>query len=266
MFIHCVHGQSRSCAVCIAFLMNHYINDGTNPLFLQSPEASMNEESACRSTAQILHSCYNMVESARPSMAVNPGFVHQLEIFRLMKCIQKNLTTSDRDHRPIQSKAHAAFRSFRAKSEFYDNGTISKFCPLNVTSDSRIHVCKNCTATIATDSNVILDLSRDETSLLPASDYWMDSSGGKEYACIKKSNSARSNETFESTLRNAQDILKVEPMQWMRQTMVTADNNVDSRGILCCPNCTQHLGYWDWCQIDPFSSVVLLKARLDCRA
>jgi len=262
VYIHCVHGQSRSCAVCIAFLMH---------TCLPSPAPSSSGEIE---QDKILHACYNIVKTARPCMAVNPGFVRQLDIFRRMKCVPKNTATRTNmastcsNHEPglILSRAHAAFRTFRAKGEFYNCGQISKyFCPLDTdASSNKFYVCQSCNEKLLTDQNVVVELSSDEILQLPVSDYWMNSSGGKEYYAQATSRSNYSNKLYGKILNHAHTVLKAEPMQWMRRDMTNCEQNIiESRGILLCPKCTQEVGHWDWCHPDPSSCIVILRARVD---
>jgi hypothetical protein len=205
VYVHCVHGQSRSCTVCVAYLMHYalqinsidFISNGddhsTSNTDSDTESDNMNKEvdkrkynhknktsssstadffSTIKDNVQLLHICYNKVMSSRPQMAINPGFVKQLEIFRQMKSISTSTSTllpiqstieqvskdgkesgdvhcgngdnhtnknsigmKKKKQSMIQSKSHAYFRSFRSKAEFYNTGTItSKFCPLDKTA------------------------------------------------------------------------------------------------------------------------------------
>ena len=258
VYVHCVHGQSRSCAVCIAYLITEYVNNGFSQRKCLSQKIAVGIGGA-----DILHLCYDIVKSSRPCMAVNPGFVQQLEIFRRMKCIQKNqpLITW------IHSNSHATFRAFRAKAQFYDSGKVTRFFPhthAHSKSFETLLVCKKCNENLATDRNLVTELSRDEISLLPASDYWKDSSGGKDYVATKPMHSY-SNESFEKMVHLNKNRFLLEPMEWMRQQMLNSDNQIESRGTLRCANCAQQLGGWDWCHPRPSISIVLMKAKLDFR-
>ena len=72
VFVHCVHGQSRSCAIVLAYLMR---------MCWEQSDQSDNDD-----PRSLLHRCYHQVETARPCMAINPGFVRQLEVYRRMIC------------------------------------------------------------------------------------------------------------------------------------------------------------------------------------
>lgn len=227
VLVHCVHGQSRSCAVCVA----HLLSDGGD-----------------------LHACYRRVREARPQMAINPGFVVQLEMFRRMK----NAARGERLEGPIQSKAHAAFRSSRAKAEYYDDGRISRFCPL-VASGVGLVCCRNCRVGLFTESNVVDDWAEEEYSSLPVSEYWMDSKGGVDYRNSHLVPRKKENAVFEALLCDKGGVCKVEPMEWMRSIMLS-NGSVTSRGALLCPSCSSKIGYWDWCNED--ASIVIMKHEL----
>ncbi|RLN46924.1 hypothetical protein BBJ28_00003067 [Nothophytophthora sp. Chile5] len=57
--VHCVYGQSRSAAICVAFLM------------------------ATQRLAML--EAYDVVQRARPCISINPGFLRQLELFQRMQ-------------------------------------------------------------------------------------------------------------------------------------------------------------------------------------
>ncbi|ETV84762.1 hypothetical protein, variant [Aphanomyces astaci] len=71
--VHCVYGQSRSAAICVAFLMH-------------SEQLSLRQS-------------YDRVQAARPCIYINSGFLSQLALFEAMQC---QLLGS--------SPAHATFR------------------------------------------------------------------------------------------------------------------------------------------------------------
>ena len=250
VYVHCVHGQSRSCSVCIAYLIDQHMMIDPN-------------------SENLLHNCYNLVKIARPCMAVNPGFVQQLELFRRMLLFQKTQKQRESIERGtfLQSSAHAAFRVFRAKMQFYHRGNITKFCPLDLSSCRQVYLCKGCNETLLTDNNIVLNLSDREISFLPASDYWINSHGGKDYTMlVNKSNYC--NDAITRILKNADNAVKSEPMEWMRQNMNASigGNTCRSRGILICPGrCAQDIGYFDLCHPDPVTSVVLIRSKMYAR-
>jgi len=94
-FVHCVHGQSRSCAVCIAYLINQSLQHKcVNEYSIDDDDDYLNydddddKRQNIKYHKNLLDRCYIKVQQQRPQMAINPGFVEQLEIFRRMKCIQ----------------------------------------------------------------------------------------------------------------------------------------------------------------------------------
>ena len=125
VFVHCVHGQSRSCAIVVAYLMR---------MCWEQSDQSDNDD-----PRSLLHRCYHRVETARPCMAINPGFVRQLEVYRRMICCDNSgCGSSSIRHAltPPMSRAHAAFRSFRARSEYVESGRISKWFPLSTIGET----------------------------------------------------------------------------------------------------------------------------------
>ena len=329
VYVHCVHGQSRSCAVCVAYLMHQYMlhNNEADLRMMQflDWDFSANCDNKCnvkhhhdmKQSQQLLHISYNYVMKSRPQMAINPGFVKQLEIFRQMKVAHAHAhaqgTLQNDKYRVnfkgerkenlflekekisssppiIQSRAHAYFRSFRSKSEFYYSGHItSNFSPLVVQipapvsqentsrttiqgndkkniarndAESRIilYQCQNCHESLFTTMNIIQEWTEEQVSSLPISDYWRESQGGLEYMNFISSNNSlnekgdrnNQNDLFGKVLSSQTiQILKLEPMAWMKKDFFHNDtscssSNINSSGSLYCPNCTTHLGYWDW--------------------
>jgi len=273
VYIHCVHGQSRSCAVAIAFLMHSQLlhhrreSSQSHPI----PSSSFSREFEIENS---LHVCSAIVKKARPCMAVNPGFGTQLELYRRMVLIgvvsKRTIKETNNGVVPMvhQSRPHATFRTVRAKSDFTTSGQIpAKFCPVDDSSSKKRHVCNRCNEILIADHNIVLELSSREVARLPASEYWSNSSGGKEYAARNTSShdSSTPNDGFKMMLKHPETVWKVEPMEWMRSTMINTNNTIDSRGTLVCPKCTQKVGVWDWCYPDLFSCILLLKAKLDVR-
>lgn len=238
VYIHCVHGQSRSCSVCVAFLMRQEMK---------------NAHSSSDNTLDILHSSYNRVRQCRPSMAINPGFIRQLDLFRRMGCALPALAYSNcnsssavSDNNFILrqlplSKAHATFRSFRAKTEFQGHQTVlHKFqdasqVVFHNSSTYQLFSCSKC-RTYLFGSHHILD-EWTETTTLPVSDYWAESFGGKEYTGNTASLS-------KDGLPN--NCIEVEPIEWMRSQMTADHGLLMEKGKLNCPSCNGKIGFWDW--------------------
>lgn len=283
VYVHCVHGQSRSCAVCIAYLMHrHYL------LRVDDQERDGGE------VEDVLVCCYNIVQSVRPCMAVNPGFVEQLEIFRQMKVATSMRGETQQQQQQQQqqhqfSRAHATFRLFKARLEYYNSGhvvtfgrqqqhvmTMSKECH----GKGDVHICRKCRNVLFTWVNIVLGgSSQDLRENLPVSEYWRYSAGGKEYMVTMANSSSDKtrNETMDRLLQDDESVLRVEPLEWMKKCMKTSptqcDNNDEHdndnamtfhpRGTLTCQTCLQMLGYWDWCYSDIYSTIVILKSKIE---
>lgn len=224
VYVHCVHGQSRSCAVCIAYLIHRH--------FMQQKQHQDNKDEK-----GLLSCCYNTVQSLRPCMAVNPGFVQQLEIFRQMKVFNHHKNQEQWvsfDTVPTcysSSRAHATFRLFKARLEFYNSGRVVTFgrlammkcCDSSSGSErgdiSSSYTCRKCRNLLFTFLNVILggrgggggSCRRDFGENLPMSEYWRDSVGGKEYAITmaasQNGNNHHRNETIDRILQNNEEKL-----------------------------------------------------------
>ena len=249
VFVHCVHGQSRSCAVVVACLMRMASKDN-NSNDDHDPDKSL------------LHQCYQQVEMARPCMAVNPGFVSQLEIYRRMIRSSCNTTLA-----PPMSKAHAAFRSFRARSEFEESGKIGKWFPLATISavDGSIgsYRCSKCRHMLFHDSNINEELTKEDDVELPKSEYWATSAGGLEYSRSTPIVSGAGHQLLTNSLTNA---LKIEPMDWMQSQMEASSSMgmLIRSGKLTCPHCLFKIGAWDWgCKADAWSSVFITSSRVE---
>lgn len=236
VFAHCVHGQSRSCSIIIAFLMHQYIADRTKSV-LKDHIHNIDIDPAL-----LLHYCYRYTSRCRPCIAINPGFMTQLEIYRQMKTIPHPSICSRSS--PISSQAHATFRAMKARSEFYECGTVKTFAILDSHSDQIGYVCKKCSSSLFYPDSICLELSQDEIDKLPESEYWSSSKGGLEYQASYLSNKSIYRE-FEMAL-HSDVVFKVEPAEWMKNSMMKEDMSVNTHGILSC-DCGHKIGYWDFC-------------------
>ncbi len=296
VYVHCVHGQSRSCAVCVAFLIHKCYQTQCIDFLLDDDVAkAKNDDNGAlvtqkmthlkrdwKDNVKLLHLCYDKILKARPQMAINPGFVSQLEIFRQMKSSlmtkigqgvhhsERETATTNEIHKLsfMESNAHAYFRSCRSKSEFQYNGCVSpnNFYPLftieNQHPHPRIYECRYCRQSLFTDMNIIFDLSEDSISQLPISDYWKDSKGGIEYYTSKSTSPSNDNHNnmFNVAFSQLDNIIKVEPMRWMAKYICDTSKY---RGILQCPGCDNSLGYWDWMNhLDLPTVVILIKDKV----
>lgn len=239
VYVHCVHGQSRSCSVCVAFLMRRQYS------------------SVSLLSTDLLWSCYNQVQQRRPSMAINPGFVRQLDLFGRMGC---SLLVSPTEK--LSSRAYASFRSFRAKSQYEEHSTVShKFQSLPsksqaiIDAENKFFSCTKCRKTVFCSFHVLDEWT--ETSLLPTSLYWADSLGGKEYqnqqAAIFKV----------SPKVDLENVFEIEPMDWILSQMLdTKTGLLMERGKLNCPGCYGKIGFWDWKFPKLVSAIFIQKAKV----
>ncbi|KDO32365.1 hypothetical protein SPRG_02842 [Saprolegnia parasitica CBS 223.65] len=101
VLVHCAYGQSRSAAICVAFLMQL---DG-----LRFPAA------------------YAIVQAARPCIYINAGFLRQLELFDAMQC---SLTG--------HSVAHATYRTMCAH-EHKRNTYAVRLLPFELATSAPLH-------------------------------------------------------------------------------------------------------------------------------
>ena len=256
VFVHCVHGQSRSCAIVVAYLMR---------MCWEQSDQSDNDD-----PRSLLHRCYHQVEMARPCMAINPGFVQQLEVYRRMICCDSGCGSSSPRRNgltPPMSRAHAAFRSFRARSEYVESGRISKWFPMSTIDGSdavhEIYRCNKCRQVLFYRSNIADELTIEDVSALPKSDYWAESAGGMEYSRASRPVFASlrgGTLTGTSTVptRNASASLKVEPVDWMQSQM-----EAKRSGKLTCPQCSSKIGSWDWGSVDAWSSIFITHSKVE---
>jgi hypothetical protein len=238
VYVHCVHGQSRSCTVCVAFLMRR-------------------QYSSVTSSTKLLSSCYDQVQQCRPAMAINPGFVRQLDMFGRMGC---GLLGSPMEK--LSSRAYASFRSFRAKSQYQEHCSAShKFpsvpseWPAMMDAKPKLVSCSKCRKTVFCSFHVLDEWT--EKSLLPSSSYWADSLGGKEYQ------NQRATNPKVSPKFDWKSVIEIEPMDWMLAQMLDSKTGLLlERGKLSCPNCHGKIGFWDWTFPKLVSVVFIQKAKV----
>ena len=252
VFVHCVHGQSRSCAIVVAYLMRMTNKNNSN-----------NNDYDDDPNTRLLHQCYHQVEAARPCMAINPGFVKQLEIYRRMICSSCNTMLV-----PPTSRANASFRSYRARSEFEESGTIAKWFPLSSMStwDGSLasYRCVKCRHVLFHGSNINDELTEEDELELPKSEYWATSAGGLEYS--RRGKSMDSSAGHQHTTSSSTNSLKIEPIDWMQSQMEASSSMgmLTRSGKLTCPHCSSKIGAWDWgCNADAWSSVFITPSRVE---
>jgi len=262
VFVHCVHGQSRSCAIVVAYLMR------------KSGKKSTKASTSCDDPRSLLHQCYQQVETARPCMAINPGFVRQLETYRRMICC-----TLDRcdlpSTLPPMSRAYAAYRSFRARSEFEGSGQVSNWFPATSATVGDIpkgcYRCRNCRQFLFFDCNIIDEWTQEDELALPKSEYWATTAGGLEYSRRASSSDTKAKARSSSNgpiITDPNNSFKIEPMIWMQLQMEAPSSQgglllTTRRGKLACPHCSSKIGSWDWEGADAWSSVFISPGRVE---
>ncbi|ETW00550.1 hypothetical protein, variant [Aphanomyces invadans] len=118
--VHCAYGQSRSAAICVAFLMHH-------------------EHLSLRDS-------YDRVQAARPCIYINSGFLAQLELFEAMQC-----------HLVGTSSAHATYRLRYAYERRLRGGSVAMVSQLavDVTSGAKKIYCKKCNLHLGSHDNIV---------------------------------------------------------------------------------------------------------------
>jgi len=109
-------------------------------------------------------------------------------------------------------------------------------------------------------SNIVEELTNEDVSALPKSDYWAESAGGMEYS--------RSSQSVAASLRGATitssapdasaSLMKVEPVDWMQSQM-----EAKRSGKLNCPQCSSKIGSWDWGSVDAWSSIFITPSKVE---
>lgn len=252
VYVHCVHGQSRSCAVCIAYLMSMHIE---------------NLQESIRDEDDLLSKYYEKVINARKCMAINPGFMKQLEFYKRMKLTQREENIPRSDHMKGLSKSRATFRLFRAHLEFFLQGKISTFMSIDSDKSEKVVHCAKCSEVLCVDENLPFMLSDDEITSLPSSEYWINSCGGVEYINSMSRSSPNFNQLLMKVISNNEGIV-IEPMEWMRESLNVAMINgeiFNVKGNLPCPSCSRVLGLYDWSQKDTLTSLLLMKSKIELR-
>jgi len=270
ILVHCIYGQSRSCCVCIAYLMRCCM------------------EKNYSTSKYILNETFSEVLLKRPCMAINPGFIRQLQIYQKMlhhKIYNDNRCTfnfheSIKDA-PPQSRAHATFRSMRVRSKYNENANdvsiVNFFHPLipyndyfksyiktttislNNSPSISIYRCKKCRFALFSDLNIPWIWSDFDVSILPCSDYWKDSTSGNEF--LKQYSSRLHN--FSITKELCATKYPLEPMEWMKLSMFSDKNMSLSEGKLSCPFCQSKIGTWNWSCLDPYVFIFISKSKFD---
>ncbi|KAF4039707.1 Dual specificity phosphatase catalytic domain [Phytophthora infestans] len=118
VLVHCVYGQSRSAAICVASLM--------------------------AIQGKTLLEAYDEVQEARPCISINPGFLRQLEMFERME---------NKSDIMGSTPAHAELRTMMAKRQRMKTGVADIVTsPVLVRPESSI-CCRKCNYVLCTTRN-----------------------------------------------------------------------------------------------------------------
>lgn len=235
------------------------------PSYLNSEATASNNSSL----DNLFSECYDFVKKKRKCIAINPGFIQQLEIYRRM-LISRKIPLEKLDHPknlqyPHQSNSHALFRSFRIKSEqLCDGKDISniRFHP-RITNDfislvtrqedqnlTKFYQCKKCRYYLFSSSNIILfDQISSSFSHLPISSYWV--ADNRSYpifsGCVEDISRDSNNTTNSNRVSSLSSVLIVEPMEWMKAQFSSRDVSTpfSTTGKLMCPSCSFKIGSFD---------------------
>jgi protein-tyrosine phosphatase len=120
VLVHCVYGQSRSAAICVAFLM------ATQGLTLLD--------------------AYNVVQSARPCISINPGFLRQLELFERMGSVPEIMG---------HTIAHAELRTMVAKQQRMKTGVSDIVATPQLSRPGKSLSCRKCNYVLCTTRNQV---------------------------------------------------------------------------------------------------------------
>ena len=289
VLIHCVHGQSRSCAICIAFFMKIMVLHSLQPTevldnsnnhalyttiklrllavksnhgFVNGDSISWKNEKQWVRSVGVLWSCYNAVSESRPIMAINPGFIRQLEMFR-RTLVQRLDAPSCHTKSMVPSRAHASFRVFLSRAQYNDSGTVTNFFVPTNHARHFYYTCQTCSFSLCADVNIIYDVI--DPSTLPASDYWKENAvDGKIFYQNYDPTTSKTSEMATATYFDQG--IQIELMEWMRSSMIEQGNNtvIMPKGRLKCPSCQTHVGYWDWCHdVIIYGPILILRHKIE---
>ena len=234
VLLHCTYGQSRSCSVCIAYLMAHRL----------SLLSSDTVENVRLFSDRLLHECYNFLIKRRKTMAINPGFMRQLEIYRRM-LIARFWNKEDDSVFLIKSRAHAYYRASRAKVSTSFTFFHSPFDLRDLPSGEKIFRCRKCRVELFLQCNIIEEFKEDQIKKLPRSDIWRESTSGQSFkhGSMWSSSVAKRLEDPYISYGSDNSIYQIEPIEWARSQLELSLLSHDRR--ICCPKCITKLGHFD---------------------
>ncbi|KUF77092.1 Dual specificity protein phosphatase 12 [Phytophthora nicotianae] len=118
VLVHCVYGQSRSAAICVAFLM--------------------------ATQSKTLLDSYDEVQKVRPCISINPGFLRQLELFERMENNPQIMSSTP---------AHAELRMMMAKRQRLKTGVAEIVTTPQLTRPAQSLCCRKCNYVLCTTRN-----------------------------------------------------------------------------------------------------------------
>jgi len=122
-----------------------------------------------------------------------------------------------------------------------------------------VYRCRKCRQVLFFHGNIVDELTNQDLSALPKSDYWAESAGGMEYSRASQVAALRGGTlTGTSTVPDASASLKVEPVEWMMSQM-----EAKRSGKLSCPQCSSKIGSWDWGSVDAWSSIFITPSKVE---
>ncbi|POM77855.1 Hypothetical protein PHPALM_4694 [Phytophthora palmivora] len=126
VLVHCVYGQSRSAAICVAFQM--------------------------ATQDKTLLEAYNVVQQARPCISINPGFLRQLELFERMGNDPEVMGNTP---------AHAELRTMMAQRQRMKTGVADIIATPQLTRPGNSICCRKCNYVLCTTRNQVSHISPD---------------------------------------------------------------------------------------------------------
>ncbi|KAL3669013.1 hypothetical protein V7S43_006299 [Phytophthora oleae] len=120
VLVHCVYGQSRSAAICVAYLM--------------------------ATQGKTLLEAYDVVQKARPCISINPGFLRQLELFERMEN-DPNVMGG--------TPAHAEFRTMVTQRQRKKTGEAAIATVPQLQRPGKSVCCRKCNYVLCTTRNQV---------------------------------------------------------------------------------------------------------------
>ena len=120
VLVHCVYGQSRSAAICVAYVM--------------------------ATQDKTLLEAYDIVQRARPCISINTGFLRQLDLFEKMRSDPNCMGST---------AAHAELRTMMAQQQRRKTGAADVVGTLQLTQSGSSVCCRKCNHVLCTTSNQV---------------------------------------------------------------------------------------------------------------